>query len=311
MAISLLKRYKNEINAVLKTLKSSVNTDTDKDYATVIFRIESPYFDVGATVYSYIEMSKGINYKNKLKVIEEKGLVYIGVDIDKNFVKDLLDRSFSLGTIFIDSYGSNGLDDYVAYKFMRECAFHKEESCFDAYSGSGKSLNDYKNPLLLGNFQKYVDEELYVQKGEDGNYYYKNLGWSGVYDATDKYIGKALKNGELQKNDFFKAGKKAVEDFYNAKVYLADGEFPKLSNRNFLPFVTINFEKDEIVYLYQKRNLEKITSFPAYTKGVLKDSLQGFLASHFWVFIPTNTLCVELDGKASRIHQSLTVKVNI
>ncbi len=311
MSISLLKRYKNEVKTVLSKTKKLIKAEWGDDFE-ILFTIKSPYsgYDYdsndGATSCSItLRVNKVFANKElvgKIKAVEDNGLVYLGVDLDKGFINSVINSYLS--------YEFNGdIDYFVAKDFIRDVIWDRERFKFREYSSKNIFLTHYDKPLLLGDIETYADYGIMAKKNDDGEIEFVDPGWR--YQFLLDFLSNNL--SMIKNLDYFKGCRKEVSNlFSNLNISLADGEFPKLSNRNFLPIVTINFNKNEVSYLYNSKHVNREVSFPAYSKGLMRLEIETFLkgGGGNYIIPPTNTLEMEYMGKKCRCNDGSRISIN-
>lgn len=313
MSISLLKRYRNEVKAILSKTKKCIKDEWGDDFE-IFFNIKSPYaaydYDLksGISVYSKtLRVNKIFENKwlvDKIRAVEDNGLVYFGVDLDRTFVEAVIKSYFE------DSCRGD-IDSFISKKLIRKVIWEREKYKFREYaSKNGNSLTDYNSPLLLGNIETYADYGLMAKKNDDGKIEFVDPGY--VSKVLDDFISNNL---SIIKNlNYFKVCRKEIDSFFsNLSIKVAEGEFPKLNNRNFLPIVTVNFNKNELSYLFRSNYVNRKVSFPAYTKGLMKIYVETFLydgGGGSYIIPPTNTLVVEYRGEKCRCNDSSILNIS-
>lgn len=311
MSVSLLKRYRNEVNSILARTKKCISPEWGDDFY-IIFTIKSPYAgyayesQTGTCVFSMNlrvnRIFRDTGLKNKIKAIEDNGLVYIGVDLDKSFVNSIINS-------YVEDTNAKDIDSFVARSFIKEVIWDREKDKFNEYSSkNNETLTGYSGPLLLGNIETYADYGLMAKK-VDGGIEFVSPGWKTqfLYDFLSN-------NLDMIKNlNYFKVCRKEVEDlFSNLSVEVADKEFPKLSNRKFLPIVTVNLDKDEVSYLFKDRYIYRNVSFPAYNKGIMKLSIEYFIKEGGSNIIPpTNVLEMQYKEGKCRCNDGSRLPINL
>ncbi len=298
MSISLLKRYKNEIRSVLNSTKKRINVDSLSN--TFYFYIKYPWnkeWDKEGYFYAYAYFGRGIKFENLLKVVGDDELVYIGVYLDDSVKNAFLDDSF--GKYFNGKLSISNIER-EACKYFRDLLFyefrHIENSCVD------RDLSSYKSDFVLNDINDYIAGEIF-EVGSNGSILYKDIDSWGLRAASEKFILKNYNKSVIKDNKYYKLFVKEIESTYSdIELTLADGEFPKVKNRKFLPIVTINFNKNEISYMYDSRFSNKIGVVNVYKKGLNHEDIQTFLSSTVKIIPPLGTVSINYKGKEIRMN---------
>jgi len=312
MSISLLKRYRNEVIAVLSKTKKCIKDEWGDDFE-ILFTVKSPYagyeYDVksGTTSYSItLRVNRVFANKwlvDKINAVEDSGLVYFGVDLDRSFVNTVIKSYFDV------SYNGD-IDSFICKNPIRNVIWERERYKFREYSSdNGNSLTNYSNPLLLGNIETYADYGL-MAKRNDGEIEFVDPGWRSK--VLDDFISNNL--SMIKNLNYFKVCRKEIDSlFSNLSIKVADGEFPKLNNRSFLPIVTVNFNKNEVSYLFKTTYVNKGVSFPAYAKGLMKLDIETFLSGggRNYIIPPTNALEMEYKGGKCRCNDGSMLNISL
>ena len=303
MSISLLKRYKNEIEVILSKTKKRLYIGNVSNH--VYFTIKCPWSGSENSYCHSLYFGNKIPFKKLLKAVEDSGLVYVGIDLDRYVEHLFLDSSFS----GVYNYLSLSDIDRIAVFLLREMLVG-EFRYIRNECGDSRNLNGYKGELVLENYKNYIDGNIFEKDG-NGNILCKEVGYWDVYTFFDKFVENNYKDVMIKNNKYYKRFVKAVEDFYsNINLKLADGEFPKLNNRKFLPIVVLDFDKDSAVYLYKSR-LTDYGGTEMYRKGLNRETIQYFLQSTVNIVPFVNTIAVDYQGKEVRMnnYEHIYVKV--
>lgn len=307
MAISLLKRYKNEIRSVLKKTKKRINVHSVGN--TIYFYIKYPWNNEEGYSYTSVQFGRGIKFGNLLKVVEDDGLVYIGVYLDDSVKNTFLDDSFGKYKYFKEDLNTSNIDREACIYFnnllLKE--FHYIESmCVD------RDLSSYKGDFVLNDINDYVAGELF-EIDSNGSILYKKFSSWDLSETLDKFITKNYNKSVIKDNKYYKLFVKGIESIYNdVELSLAEGEFPKVKNRKFLPIVTLDFSKNIISYLYNSRLCNKGGGVDMYKKGLNREDIQTFLVSTMNIIPPVNTVSINHKGKEIRMngYEHLFIKLN-
>lgn len=305
MSISLLKRYKNEIRSVLKKTKKRINVHSVSN--TFYFYIKYPWNNEKGYSHTYVYFGRGIKFENLLKVVEDDGLVYIGVYLDNSVKNTFLDNSF--GTYFSNDLNISNIDK-EACKYFRNILLKEfsyiESMCVD------RDLSSYKSDFVLNNINDYVAGELF-EIDSNGSILCKKFDSWDLNTTLEKFITKNYNKSVIKDNKYYKLFVKGIESIYNdVELSLAEGEFPKVKNRKFLPIVTLDFSKDIISYLYNSRLCNKSGSVDMYKKGLNREDIQTFLVSTINIIPPVNTVSINHKGKEIRMngYEHLNIELN-
>lgn len=294
MAISLLKRYKNEIDAILSKTKKRLYVNSVNN--SVNFTVKCPWNSKENSYSKSLSFGGNISFSKLLKVEEDNGLVYIGIDLDKSVKNSFLDYSFNKNYNYLSLNNVDRVACYLFRDMLVDEFRYLRDKC-----GESRNLKEYSGELVLENYKNYIDGGIF-EEDADGNVLCKEVGYWNAYNFLDKFIENNYKNSMVKDNKYYKRFVNTIEDFYNnVELRLADGEFPKLSNRNFLPILVIDFDKDLIVYLY-KSGLTDRAGTDMYRKGLNREGVQYFIQSGARVVPFVNTIALNFGGKDYRMN---------
>jgi len=301
MSISLLKRYKNEVNLCVKEVKEGLKGSDFYEIITPV-HVKLPYINDDFVGRDFSLSIDGL-VLNNIYAIESNGLVYIGSDITKKIMSDIISYSIKQKPFCSE--------DSVVLHYMKQILFKEIDYITDIYLNSyddsvGKfDITGYSKDLVL------EDEEWYIWGGifdRKGSKLYCNLIYlSGLEEKVDNILTGMRKSGVLQKIKIYNKLKEIVEDLHNIEVSLSDKEYPKLNNRKFLPIAVIDFSKNIVSYYKDRRNMktEDNVNFSASSRGLVKRELDDFMGGKRLCYPPLHLLKFSMNGREARLGGTL------
>lgn len=301
MSISLLRRYKNEVNLCVKKVKEGLKGSGFYSITTPV-HIKLPYINDDFVGRDFSLLIDGLVLKD-IYAIESSGLVYIGSDITKKIMSDIISYSIKQKPFCSE--------DSVVLYYLKQIVFKEIDYITDTYLNSydenvGKfDITGYNKDLVLEDEAWYIWEDIFDRKGSK---LYCNLAYlSGLEDKIDNTLQAMRKSGDLQKNKIYNKLKNMVEGLYDIEVSLSNKEYPKLNNRKFLPLAIINFDKNTVSYYRDRRNMrtEDNVNFSASGRGLIRRDLEDFMYGKKLVYPPLHLLKFSLGERETRLDGTL------
>ncbi len=301
MSVGLLKRYKNEIGLCIKRVREGTK---GSDFYKIItpVHVKLPYANDDFVGRDFSLSINGLVLKN-IYAIESNGLVYIGSDITKKILSDIISYSIRQRPFYSE--------DSVVLYYMKQILLKEIDYITDVYINSydenvGKfDITGYNKDLVLEDEAWYIFGEIFDR---EGNKLYCNLiHWSDLEEKFDNILTSMRKSGVLQKIKIYNKLKEIIEDLHNIEVSLSDKEYPKLSNRQFLPIAIIDFRKNTVSYYRDRRNMktEGNVNFSVSSKGLVKRELVNFVGGKRICYPPLHLLKFSLNGRETRFGGTL------
>jgi len=248
MAISLLKRYKNEIDYIRSKLTFNF---CNVGYCSIMICRSFPVpgtsnlsFSYGENTTSISELinEKNIDFKKHVKIIEQRNLIYIGINLEDIKFENLKRFSnFYLGYKFFE----RGLDDIDSYSMG---IFYYN------FLSKVKLIND-KDMLFLKTAMPENDfPELYILINailDDGNDRI-DPDDSSNYEKFLKILTDYIKSGRLDKVYLFREIRRNISNSLNKpfKVGLYSDCYKTLKDRQILPYVVYSPYEGLVKYQY-------------------------------------------------------------
>lgn len=301
MSVSLLKRYKNEIGLCVKRLKEGTKGSGFYKIITPV-HVKLPYANDDFVGRDFSLSIDGLMLEN-IHAIESNGLVYIGSDITKKILSDIISYSIKQKPFCSE--------DSVVLYYMKQILFKEIDYITDVYLNSydenvGKfDITGYSKDLVLEDEAWYIWEDIFDRKGSK---LYCNLVYlSSLENKIDNTLTAMRKSGVLQKIKIYNKLKEIVEGLYDIEVSLSDKEYPKLNNRKFLPIAVIDFSKNTVSYYRDRRNMktEDNVNFSASSRGLVRRKLEDFMVGKRLCYPPLHLLKFSLNGRVARLGGTL------
>ena len=301
MSISLLKRYKNEVNLCVKEVKEGLKGSDFYEIITPV-HVKLPYINDDFVGRDFSLSIDGL-VLNNIYAIESNGLVYIGSDITKKIMSDIISYSIKQKPFCSE--------DSVVLHYLKQIVFKEIDYITDIYLNSydenvGKfDITGYSKDLVLEDEAWYIWGGIFDRKGSK---LYCNLIYlSGLEEKVDNILTGMRKSGVLQKIKIYNKLKSMIEGLYDIEVSLSDKEYPKLNNRKFLPIAVIDFSKNTVSYYRYRRNMktEDSVNFSASGRGLIRRDLEDFMHGKRLVYPPLHLLKFSLNGREARLGGTL------
>lgn len=249
MSVSLLKRYKNEIDYIRSRFTFNFS---NVGYCSIMIcrsfsvpgtsNLSFNYGDEYTASISELIDEKTIDFKKHVKIIEQGNLIYIGINLeDIKFGNLKRFSNFYLGYKFFES-GLDDIDSYSMgifyYNFLSNVQFT-----------NNKDMEFLKYRLPENDFPElYNLIKLILYDGEnrfDPNY-------SSHYEKFLKILTGYIKSGRLDKVDLFREIRRKISNSLNQpfKVGLYSDCYKTLKDRQILPYVVYSPSKGLVKYQY-------------------------------------------------------------